>query len=318
MAEPPLVAVVGTTASGKSDLAIQLARRFDGEVVSADSRQVYRGLDIGTGKVTPAEQAGVPHHLLDVADVRQCFTVADYQALAEAALRQIWARGRLPLLVGGTGLYVRAVVDNLRFPRIAPDHALRRELERRPLPELVAELERLDPVTAGRIDRRNPRRVVRALEVTRSTGMPFSAQRGAGPPPGRVLQLGVTWPTETLRARIRTRLRARLEARPGLVDEVQALLAAGVPASRLLELGLEYRFVTRYVQGELGFEPMVAALETAIWRYAKRQRTWFGRDARVRWLDPERDLVPQAERLVSAFLASAATGTNTEAAAVEP
>jgi tRNA dimethylallyltransferase len=299
---PSVVAIVGTTASGKSELAIALALRLGGEVVSADSRQVYRGLDVGSGKVPPAERRGVPHHLLDVADVRERFTVAQYQARAFAALADVHRRGRLPLLVGGTGLYVRAVIDNPRYPAVAPDPELRRELERRPLGALVEELRRLDPLAAARLDVRNPRRVVRALEVTLSTGRPFSAQQGTGEPRVRALQLGLTWPAAILRRRIADRLEARLAGQPGLIDEVRGLLEAGVPAERLLELGLEYRFVTRHLLGELTREALVAELEQAIWRYAKRQLTWFRHDPRIAWLDVEGDLVREAEQRITDFL----------------
>jgi tRNA dimethylallyltransferase len=298
----PLIAIVGTTASGKSTLAIELALRLGGEIISADSRQVYRGLDFGTGKVTPAERQLVPHHLLDVADVRQRFTVAEYQLLAFVALDAIVARGHVPLLVGGTGLSIRAVVDNPRYPSVPPDPALRDELERQPLADLVAELRRLDPVAAERIDLHNPRRVVRALEVTRSSGRPFSAQQGPGEPRVHALQLGLDWPTPALQERIRARLHARLDASPGLVDEVRALLAAGVPASRLDELGLEYRFVPRYLEGALSYQDMVDQLARAIWQFARRQRTWFRHDPRIVWL-PSPDPLPEAERLARAFLA---------------
>ena len=295
---PPVIALVGTTASGKSDLGIQLALRLDGEIVSADSRQVYRGLDLGAGKVTPAERALVPHHLLDVADVRRRLTVAQYQRLAFGAIEEIRARGRVPLLVGGTGLYVRAVVDNPAFPAVPPDPGLRAELEARPLADLVAELARLDPEAARQLDVRNPRRVVRALEVTLATGIPFSRQLKRGRPRVRVLQLGLTWPRAELRRRIEARVEARLATRPSMLDETRGLLEAGVPAERLLELGLEYRFLTRYLLGELSYDAMVAALKLAIHQFAKRQLTWFRRDPRIHWLDPLGDPLAEAECLV--------------------
>jgi tRNA dimethylallyltransferase len=298
----PLIAIVGTSASGKSTLAIELALGLGGEIVSADSRQVYRGLDVGTGKVTLAERRLVPHQLLDVADVRERFTVAEYQLLAFAALDAIVARGHVPILVGGTGLYIRAVVDNPKYPNVPPDPTLRRELEQLPIAELVAELRRLDPVAAERIDLRNPRRVVRALEVTLASGRPFSAQQGLGEPRAHALQLGLDWPTPALQERIRARLHARLDVSPGLIDEVRALLAAGVPASRLDELGLEYRFVTRYLQDALSYQDMVDQLARAIWQFARRQRTWFRHDPRIVWL-PTPDPLPEAERLARAFLA---------------
>jgi tRNA dimethylallyltransferase len=300
---PPLIAVVGTTASGKSTLAIELARRLGGEIMSADSRQVYRGLDIGSGKVSAVERELVPHHLLDVADVRQRFTVAEYQHEAFAALDAIVARGRVPILVGGTGLYVRAVVDNPSYPSVVPDPALRLELERRPLAELVAELRRIDPVSAERIDLHNPRRVVRALEVTRQSGRPFSLQQGTGTPRVHALLLGLDWPTPVLQERIMARLQARLDAAPGLVDEVRGLLDAGVSPSRLHELGLEYRFASRYVREELAYQDLVTQLASAIWQFARRQRTWFRRDDRIVWL-PTPDPLPEAERLTRAFLAT--------------
>jgi tRNA dimethylallyltransferase len=296
----PLIVIVGTTASGKSELGIRLALRLRGEIVSADSRQVYRGLDIGSGKVTPEERQEVEHYLLDVADVRQRFTVAEYQRLAFAVIEDIRARGKQPLLVGGSGLYVRAVVDNPTYPHVPPRPDLRAQLERTPLPELVEQLEVVDPLTARRIDKKNPRRVVRALEVSLASGRPFSAQQDHAPPRVHALQLGLTWPRDALRRRIRDRLQARLAA--GMLDETRDLLAAGVPPERLLELGLEYRFLTRHLLGELSYAEMTDGLERAIVQFAKRQMTWFGRDARVEWLEPERAL-EQAEALAVEFLA---------------
>lgn len=297
---PPLVAVVGPTASGKSELGIELAEAFDGEIVSADSRQVYRGLDIGTGKVTPEERARVPHHLLDVVSPMQPFTLADYQRLAFAAIDDIHARGRLPLLVGGTGLYVRAVIDNLRIPRVPPDPALRAELAGRSREELADLLRELDPDAASWVDLNNPRRVIRAIEVARAAGS-FRAARGVGPPRYRALQLGLTWPPAALRARIEARLEARLAA--GLIEEVAALLAAGVSARWLEDLGLEYRFVTRYLEGRIADRAELARqLGNAIWQYARRQLTWFRKDGRIVWLDVAGDYRAEAHRRVEAWL----------------
>jgi tRNA dimethylallyltransferase len=295
-----LLVVVGTTASGKSDLAIELARRIGrAEIVSADSRQVYRGLDVGAGKVTAEEQALVPHHLLDVADLTaDRFSVADYQRLAFTAIDEIVTRARLPILVGGTGLYVRAVVDNAAYPEVAPDASVRQSLEARPLDDLVADLQRLDPAAAARMDLRNPRRVVRALEVIHLTGRSFSEQqdeqRARTRPRYDALQVGLTWPRDELRQRIDARVDARLAARPSMLDEVRGLLAAGVPAERLLELGLEYRFLTRYLLDDLSLEEAVVQLKAAIYQFARRQMTWFRRDDRIHWLDPHGDPPAQA------------------------
>lgn len=301
---PRVVAVVGTTASGKSDQAIRLALALGhAEIVSADSRQVYRGLDVGAGKVTPAERRLVPHHLLDVASLHgPRFTVADYQRLALAAIEDIRARGRLPILVGGTGLYVQAVVDNPAYPAPA-DPALRAELERTPLDALVARLRQLDPRAAATLDLRNPRRVLRAVEATLSAGIPFSRQRVSGPPRVHALQLGITWPREELRRRIAARVQARLVPGHDMLDEVRGLLRSGVPAARLLELGLEYRFVTRHLLGELGYAEMVAALEVAIHQFSRRQLTWFRRDPRIHWLAADANPLNQAHALATAFVA---------------
>lgn len=300
---PRVLAVVGTTASGKSDLAIRLALALgQAEIVSADSRQVYRGLDVGAGKVTPAERRLVPHHLLDVASLHgPRFTVAAYQRLAFAAIEDITARGRLPILVGGTGLYVRAVIDNPAYPAAAADPALRAELERTPLPDLVARLRQLDPDAAATLDLRNPRRVLRAVEATLSAGVPFSRQRASGPPRVHAPQLGLTWPREVLRRRIAARVRARLVPGHDMLDEARGLLRSGVPAARLLELGLEYRFLTRHLLGELAYAEMVAGLEVAISQFARRQLTWFRRDARIHWLEADGDPLAHALALATAF-----------------
>ena len=296
---PRILAVVGTTASGKSDVAIEVARHIGAaEIVSADSRQVYRGLDLGAGKVTPVERALVPHHLLDVAELTATrFTVAEFQRLAHAAVDAILARGRLPIVVGGTGLYVRAIVDNPAYPEVAPNPSIRDELERLPLATLVADLQRLDPAAAGRMDLRNPRRVVRALEVIRASGRPFSAQqdeqRARSAPRYDAIQVGLTWPRDELRRRIDARVDQRLAAEPNMLDEVRGLLRAGVSAERLIELGLEYRFLTRHAIGDLPLAEAVSQLKVAIHQFAKRQLTWFRRDPRIVWLDPDRSLVEQ-------------------------
>src|SRR2546425_4294458 len=214
---PHLVVVLGPTASGKSSLGIALALHFNGEIVSADSRQVYRGLDIGTAKVTAEEQALVPHHLLDVASVEENYTVSQFQRQAIAAINDIAARGRQPFLVGGSPHYIQAVVDHLDIPAIAPDYALRAQLEARPLAELLAQLEEMDPQSAATIDRNNPRRVIRALEVCLISGKPFSQQRGLAKPLYRCLLLGISWPRDVLYRRIDARVDERMRDRKSVV-----------------------------------------------------------------------------------------------------
>jgi tRNA dimethylallyltransferase len=296
---PPLIVVLGPTASGKSGLGIALAQRFHGEIVSADSRQVYRGLDIGTAKVTPEEQAIVPHHLLDIVDVRDTFTVSQFQQQAITAINDIQARGKQPFLVGGSPHYIQVVVDNLTIPAIAPQPALRAELEARPLPELLAQLEQLDPQSYATIDRHNPRRVMRALEVTLTSGKPFSEQRKTGEPLYQSLLLGPSWPRDVLYRRIDQRVDARM--RQGMVEEVRQLLSQGISPARLDALGLEYRYITRLLRGEFPSEQtMVERLKYAIHDFTRRQLTWFRKDSRIVWL--EGDDIEMAARIVEQFL----------------
>ncbi|HZP29689.1 MAG TPA: tRNA (adenosine(37)-N6)-dimethylallyltransferase MiaA [Acidimicrobiia bacterium] len=286
------LALVGPTASGKSDLAVAVACAFgDVEIVSVDSMQVYRGLDIGTAKPTPDERARVAHHLVDVADPSETWTVARFQAAARSAVADIEARGRRALLVGGTGLYVQAVVDDLTFP--GEDLDLRAELEAwtaEPggVAAAYAELAALDPVAAGRIDPHNVRRIVRALEVIRITGRPFSSFGPGvatyGEPVFPVSMVGVWSPRAELARRIARRF-ALMRAR-GLVDEVRALAAPGGPGlSRTARQAIGYREVLAHLEGS---EPSLdAAFETAVRRtraFARRQRMWFRRDPRITWL----------------------------------
>jgi tRNA dimethylallyltransferase len=297
--KPPLIVILGPTASGKSGLAIALAQRFRGEIVSADSRQVYRGLNIGTAKVTPQEQASVPHHLLDVADVEEIYTVSQFQKQAIEAINGILARGHLPFLVGGSPHYIQAVVDHLAIPAVPPQPGLRAQLEARPLADLLAQLEQLDPQAAASIDRNNPRRVTRALEVCLVTGQPFSAQRRMQEPLYRSLLLGLSWPRDVLYTRIDARVDERMQQ--GMVQEVRDLLAAGVSHERLEALGLEYRYISRWLRGEFADEAeMVQRLKYAIHDFTRRQLTWFRKDRRIVWIGGNN--VEQAEAAVREFL----------------
>jgi tRNA dimethylallyltransferase len=293
--KPPLLVVVGPTASGKSSLGIALAQHLGGEVISADSRQVYRGLDIGTGKVTLEERRLVPHHLLDVADPGERFTLAQYQELAFASILDVARRGRLPIMVGGTGLYVSAVVDNYLLPDAPPRPELRAELEQEPLPVLVARLRELDPGAAGRVDLANPRRVLRAIEI--ALAVP-GRQPTRSEPVVRPLLFGLHWPREALYRRIDERLEARLEQ--GMLEECRRLLAMGVSHAWLEALGLEYRYMSRLLRGMIdSYADFVSQLELAIHAYARRQLTWFRRDKRIQWLDATADPEAEAASLVS-------------------
>jgi tRNA dimethylallyltransferase len=293
-----LVVILGTNASGKSDLGICLARHFSGEVVSADSRQVYRGLDLGTGKITPAQAATVKHHLLDVADVSEMYSLARFQRVAFEAIDAIAASGRMPFLVGGTGLYISAIVEGYQLADVPPNEPLRAELERLALPQLVARLEAADPEAARLIDRNNPRRIIRALEMA-AAGHGHAASRHRSPRYD-CLQLGLTWPRPVLMERIERRLRERLAG--GMIEEVAGLRARGVTDHRLEKLGLEYRFISRYLRGEVGsLEELRVQLGTAIRQFAKEQLTWFRRDRRIVWLDASCDYFREARQRIEAW-----------------
>ncbi|MFR1052005.1 MAG: tRNA (adenosine(37)-N6)-dimethylallyltransferase MiaA [Lachnospirales bacterium] len=298
MGKNKLIVILGTTACGKSGLGVALAKRYHGEIVSADSRQVYRGLDLGTGKITPEEMEGVPHHMLDVADPGESYSVAQFQRGAYEAIDAIAARGRLPFLVGGTGLYIRAVSEGYVFHAAPPDPALRARLETLPTQELRSSLAALG-VGVDTDAWNNRPRLIRLLEKSRNGEDPHAeAQRQ---PRYDVLTLGVSFPRETVCRRIDERLRARLDA--GMVQEVAELRLQGVSDEFLEGLGLEYRYILRYLQGTLPSEDaLIDELGRAIKRFAKRQVSWFKKDKDVHWLDMEADPASEAAALIDAFL----------------
>ena len=291
---PKMIVIEGTNASGKSSLGVSLAERFGGEIVSADSRQVYSRLDLGSGKITPEETRGIPHHLLNVRAPGEFFSMADFQRLAYEAVDGILSRGRVPFLVGGTGLYVDAVADGYELSDRAPDHDLRAHLETFDTPALYDMLREKLPDTD--IDPRNRHRVMRALERLEADDY-----HPAGKSPRyEVLKLGVTWPREILKQRIDERLDRRLAE--GMVDEVKALLDEGVSVEFLVKLGLEYKYLTWYLTGRMGYDQMKEELGNAIKKFAKRQMTWFRRDPRIHWLDMSGDPLAEASALIAPFL----------------
>jgi tRNA dimethylallyltransferase len=282
-----MVVLCGPTAAGKTEVAVALAQALGAEIVAADSRTVYRGMDIGTAKPTPQQRRLVPHHLLDVADPSQAFTVADFQRLARAAIGTIRSRGRLPLPVGGTGLYLRAVTDDLAIPQVLPDHSLRASLEADEMRlgpgHLHARLAALDPGAAARIHPSNVRRLVRALEVTLVTGRPVSEQQGRGVPPGALAMVGLTMARPRLYERIDARVDAQIAA--GLVEETRRLLAQGIPPQAPSMQTIGYREIAAWLRGEYEFPEAVRRIKQNTRRYAKRQLTWFRRDPRIVWVD---------------------------------
>ena len=283
-----IIVICGATATGKSDLAIALAQRFDGEIINADSMQIYKGMDIGTAKLSVDERQGVRHHLLDVLDVNQDSTVAWYQKKARAAIVDIQSRGKRPIIVGGTGLYIKSILDELNFPDTDPlvRQSLEIELEKIGLNAMFERLEKLDPAAAIAIDRANARRVIRALEVIEITGKPFTAnlprEESTRYPDAR--QFGLVMDRESLDVRISARVDRMWEQ--GFVAEVQSLLAAGITDARTAQLALGYSQIIAFLQGRMTEEQAREDTKRATRQYARRQETWFSRDARITWISP--------------------------------
>jgi tRNA dimethylallyltransferase len=287
---PRVIAVLGPTAAGKSALSIALARELGGEVVNADSMQLYRGMDIGTAKLTVAEREGIPHHLLDIWDVTEPAAVAEYQRLARAAVDDIAARGRVPLLVGGSGLYIRAVLEEFDFP--GTDPAIRTKLEAEELPVLYARLVERDPVAAASILPSNGRRIVRALEVIELTGQPFTASLPEPTPFYESVQIGVDRDVAGLDERIAARVELMWAA--GLLDEVRALELKGLREGRTASRALGYEQALAQLDG-LATEAEAQELTIRkTRRFVRRQRSWFKRDPRIHWLEGGADDIVEA------------------------
>lgn len=284
----PLLVLVGPTAVGKTALSVAVARAVGAEIISGDSMQVYRGMDIGTAKIRPEEAGGVPHHLIDIKEPDEDFSVAEFQARVDELIPQICARGRLPMLVGGTGLYVRAVVEKYTFTPMEADHELRARLrqeeERHGPGYLHARLQQVDPVSAARLHPNDLFRIIRALEVYAQTGVPISATQTAADAEPRYddLMIGLTMDRAQLYARIDERVDAMLAA--GWLEEVRRLLSRYPPHVRALQ-ALGYRELVLYLRGLLTWDEAVALIKRNTRRFAKRQFTWFRRERRLRWLD---------------------------------
>lgn len=282
-----LVVITGPTATGKSDAAVALAQEIGGEVISADSRQVYTGLDIGTGKITTAEMRGIPHHLLDIADPGDRYTVAQWKEAAEKAIADISARGKIPIICGGTGYYISALIDDLSFPEIEVSPAQQSTLEEEPAEALFAELAQLDPIRAESMtengERTNRRRLARAILIARALGS-VPKQSCTRSPKYDLVMIGLRLPDTELKERIHRRLVARLEA--GMIKEAERLHSAGLTFERMNELGLEYRYLAEYLENKISCDQLIETLSTKIWHYARRQKTWWRKDTRIVWMSP--------------------------------
>ncbi len=274
-----LLVIVGPTATGKSDLAVKLAKKFKGEIISADSRQVYKGLDVGTGKITKKEMKSIPHYLLDVADPKKQFSVVKYVELADQAIAKIIKKGKLPILCGGTGFYIHALVDRIVLPDVPADKKLRKELSTKTSEELIAVLKKLDPSRAMTVDQKNSRRIIRAIEIATRLGKVPEVQRMQGH--FDPLFIGLLPDPRILKNRINKRLIKRIKY--GMIEEAKKLHKNGLSWKRMNELGLEYRYLAMFLQNKITKDEMIEKLSTEIWRYAKRQMTWFKKDHRIKW-----------------------------------
>ena len=291
-----LVVIAGTNASGKSGLGIELAGKYDAEIVSADSRQVFTGLDLGSGKVTTEEMKGIPHYLIDVAKPNDFFSLSDYQKKAYEAIDDIHKREKKAFLVGGTGLYVNSVVDGYQLNGDAPDPKIRKEVEEKSLEELLAILKEKSPEAFERVDLQNKRRVERAVEKALSGKSEELPQN----PLYETLEIGVTWPRDVLYERIRERLDRRLEQ--GMIDEVRNLRNAGATDEFLYKLGLEYRYILMFLRGEFSdFQAFYDKLFMEIRHLAKEQMTWFRKRKNIIWIDMEKDPYNEAVVLIDKF-----------------
>jgi tRNA dimethylallyltransferase len=290
-----LIIILGPTASGKTDLAIKLAKRFNGEIISADSRQVYKGMDIGTAKPTKKKMKGIPHYLLDVASPKRKFTVAQYRKLAIIAINKILKKEKIPFLVGGTGFYIQAVVDGIIIPEVPPDWKLRKKLEKKSVGELFKILKKLDPKRAKTIERKNPRRLIRAIEIVMKTKRPVPPLKFQ-PLPYPVLMIGIKRKRAELKKRIKKRFFDWLKR--GLILEVINLRKMGLSFKKIEDFGIHYRVIARSLQNKIGDKEMIENSIREIQNYAKRQMTWFKRDKRIHWVKNQNE----AERLIINFL----------------
>ena len=272
-----IIVICGPTATGKSDLAVTKALELDGEIISTDSRQVYRGLDLGTGKITREEMRGVSHYMLDIINPQEVYNVADFQKAAREHIEDIWSRGKVPILAGGTGMYIDVLTHDIEFNEVKPNPELRKELQRLTLQELNTKLENLDKIRATTIDRDNPVRLIRSIEIATELGFvpPLIRKKRTD---CEIEYIYLDHADEVLKERISKRLDARLEA--GMLEEAERLRQGGLSHERMEELGLEYRYQARHLQGKITFEEMKESIRSESWKYVKRQRTWFKKHAK--------------------------------------
>jgi tRNA dimethylallyltransferase len=276
--KPKILVILGPTATGKSDLAVELAERFNGEVISADSRQIYKGMDLGTGKITKVEMRGVPHHMLDIVSPKSVYNVSKYKIKVQKIIADILKRRKLPIICGGTGFYIDAVVNNTTLPEVLPNEKLRQKLEPKTCEQLLKILEKLDKNIVKTIDTKNKRKIIRAIEIATELGAVPAIK---SEPLYDAMQIGLIAPDQILKDRILIRLKRRMA--DGMLDEVIKLHKQGISWQRMENLGLEYRYMARHLTGQITQEQMITELNSKIWQYARRQKTWFRRNKNIRW-----------------------------------
>jgi len=279
-----IIIVLGPTASGKSALAVYLAKKFNGEIISADSRQVYKGLDIGTGKITKKEMLGITHHMLDIAHPSRRYSVSRYKKGADKRIKEIIDKGKLPIVCGGTGFYIQAIVEGLVLPEVKPNKKLRQELNKKSTDQLFKILQKLDSRRSKEIDSKNPRRLVRAIEIAMAIKkVPKIVRREEY----NTLEIGISTKMEILKKKINKRLLYRMKK--GMIAESRHIRQKGLSWKRFDELGLEYRYIGKYLQRKISKKEMLDELNKEIINYAKRQMTWFKRDHKIHWVQTKKE-----------------------------
>jgi len=292
--QPKIIVIVGPTSSGKSELAVKIAKKVKGEIISADSRQIYKNLDIGTGKITRREMKNIPHHLLDIVSPKKNFTVVDYQKLALKKIKDIWQKGKIPIICGGTGFYIQAVIDGIVLPNITPNPNLRKKLEKLETNKLFDLLKKKDPKRAKNIDAFNRRRLIRALEIVYALGKVPPLKRK--PLSAKILFIGLKKPKDELEKRIEKRIKQWLKR--GLLKEIEKLLKMKLSQKRFKELGLVYVWAFKLYQKEISRQEFINGLKKELLNYAKRQMTWFKKDKRIIWIKNESEI----DKLLKNFL----------------
>ncbi len=284
-----IIVILGQTSTGKSDFAVEIAKFINGEIISADSRQVYKNMDLGSGKITKKEMRGIPHHLLDVVSPSKIFSVSDFQKLATQKIDEIFSRERAPIICGGTGFYIDSIINGTTFPKVPPNKKLRKILDKKSAEQLFEMLKKLDKERALNIDKNNKVRLIRAIEIVQALGKVPPVKDGSLKilPEPSFLKIGLTLPPEILKERIKNRLLARLKK--GMINEIDNLHKNGLSWKRMEALGLEYRYGALYIQKKISKDEMIQKINTESWHYAKRQKTWWKRDQNIIWIDPNKE-----------------------------